>query len=156
MMPRLLLLLSILATAPLAIGAAPARIRVSEDGHYFVYKGKPTVLFGAGTARRKPVVSARTILNPSRGEASHGESRKEFWTTFVSGGHIGSYREIFKEGRLDTGQLSIIRHLRTFVDRVPFYRMEPVDDVASHRLAFVERGEHYVVYLPVSRCRQPD
>jgi len=99
----------------------------------------------------KPLVSERTIFNPAMGDGTYDDSRREFWTTFVSGGQIGSYKEIFKDGvvgNYDYGELEIVKGLREFIDEVRFWEMHPNNDVVNNGFALVNIGKEYVVYLP--------
>jgi len=98
----------------------------------------------------KPLVSERTTFNPSVGDGTYDDSRREFWITFVSGGQIGSYREIFKDrvvGNYDYDQLEIIKGLRKFIDKIRFWDMHPNNDVVNDGFALVNIGKEYVVYL---------
>ncbi|MFQ5808671.1 MAG: putative collagen-binding domain-containing protein [Armatimonadota bacterium] len=70
--------------------------------------------------------------------------RRAFWYAFVAGGHwTATCWQDFDER--DTHRW--IRHLANFVRRVPYWRMDPHDDLVEGGHCLARPGEHYVVYL---------
>ena len=70
--------------------------------------------------------------------------------SLVSGGQIGSYKDVYKDrivGNYDYGQLEIINGLRKFIDKIRFWEMHPNNKVVNNGFALVNVGKEYVVYL---------
>jgi len=111
------------------------------------------IINGFYSRASKPLVSERAILNLARGidNGTYDDSRREFWATFVSGGHIGSYKDVYKDriiGNYDYGQLEIIKNLRRFIDKIRFWEMYPNNKFVNNGFALVNVGKEYVIYLP--------
>ena len=103
---------------------------------------------------QRPIVNSRPASDPDRinyGDiASEAEGRCLYWSYFMSGGHVIGFRTTNESWKAGLKAELIIKHLRTFVERVPFSQMVPnADSVQGEALSLAEPGGTHALYLPV-------
>jgi hypothetical protein len=103
---------------------------------------------------QSPIVNSRPCSDPDRvnyGDiASEVEGRCLYWSYFMSGGHVISFRTTHESWKGGLKAERIIKHLRTFIDHIPYHQMSPnVDSVKGEALSLADSGGTHALYLPV-------
>ena len=144
--------------------AAAAGFQVVNHQHFgpFRVKDNPPAklaqeIFAAVTQDferyNRPIVNSRPCSDPDRTNywdiVSEAEGRCLYWSYFLSGGHVIGFRTTEESWKGGLKAERIIKHLRTFIDRMPLEDMTPRHRLVNgHALCLAAPDQAYALYLP--------
>lgn len=70
--------------------------------------------------------------------------RRAFWYAIVAGGH---WTAVCWQGFQERDTHRWVRHLKSLIDTVPYWKMDPHDELIDHGHCLALPNEHYVIYL---------
>ena len=101
---------------------------------------------------RRPIINSRPASDPDRSDypdrVSEDQGRRIFWSYFLAGGHVISFRtteESWKGGRAAE---RIVGGLQFLIGLTNLERLRPRPDLVQGGLCLADPGKEYVVYLP--------